>query len=43
MSKVSLDITKHSAYVIHHHYENWIFLTGEGVEGWIHFDESYIN
>ncbi|HDX9589268.1 TPA: N-acetylmuramoyl-L-alanine amidase [Bacillus pseudomycoides] len=36
-------ITKRSAYDVHYCYENWIYVTGEGVEGWMYFDESYVN
>ncbi|MEH6892640.1 GH25 family lysozyme [Bacillus sp. JJ864] len=36
-------ITKCSAYDAHYRYENWIYITGEGVEGWVYFDESYVN
>ncbi|MCX2829227.1 M23 family metallopeptidase [Bacillus pseudomycoides] len=35
------EITKQSAYDVHYRYENWIYVTGEGVEGWMYFDESY--
>ncbi|ENQ3106054.1 N-acetylmuramoyl-L-alanine amidase [Bacillus cereus] len=36
-------ITKRSAYDVHYRYENWIYVAGEGVEGWMYFDESYVN
>lgn len=36
-------ITKRSAYDVHYRYENWIYVTGEGVEGWMYFDESYVH
>ncbi|MDC2864645.1 GH25 family lysozyme [Bacillus sp. BP-3] len=36
-------ITKRSAYDVHYRYENWIYVTGEGVEGWMYFDEPYVN
>ncbi|SFC03186.1 Lyzozyme M1 (1,4-beta-N-acetylmuramidase), GH25 family [Bacillus sp. 491mf] len=36
-------ITKRSAYEVHYRYENWIYVTGEGVEGWMYFDESYVS
>ncbi|WP_020059092.1 GH25 family lysozyme [Bacillus sp. 123MFChir2] len=36
-------ITKRSAYDVHYRYKNWIYVTGEGVEGWMYFDESYVN
>ncbi|MBZ4223151.1 N-acetylmuramoyl-L-alanine amidase [Bacillus wiedmannii] len=35
-------ITKQSSYDVHHRYENWIYVTGESVEGWMYFDESYV-
>lgn len=35
-------ITRQSAYDVHYRYENWIYVTGEGVEGWMYFDESYV-
>lgn len=35
-------LTKQSAYDVHYRYENWIYVTGEGVEGWMYFDESYV-
>ncbi|AXO94424.1 N-acetylmuramoyl-L-alanine amidase [Bacillus anthracis] len=35
-------ITKQSAYDVHYRYEDWIYVTGEGVEGWMYFDESYV-
>ncbi|WP_459500022.1 GH25 family lysozyme [Bacillus sp. C1] len=35
-------ITKQSAYDVHYRYENWLYVTGEGVEGWMYFDESYV-
>jgi len=35
-------LTKQSAYDVHYHYENWIYVTGESVEGWMYFDESYV-
>ncbi|MBZ4223082.1 N-acetylmuramoyl-L-alanine amidase [Bacillus wiedmannii] len=35
-------LSKQSAYDVHHRYENWIYVTGEGVEGWMYFDESYV-
>ncbi|SFI27218.1 GH25 family lysozyme [Bacillus sp. 103mf] len=36
-------ITKRSAYDVHYRYENWIYVTGEGVEGWMYFHESYVH
>ncbi|WP_035436830.1 GH25 family lysozyme [Bacillus sp. UNC322MFChir4.1] len=36
-------ITKRSAYEVYYRYENWIYVTGEGVEGWMYFDESYVS
>ncbi|PEA54515.1 N-acetylmuramoyl-L-alanine amidase [Bacillus pseudomycoides] len=36
-------ITKRSAYDVHYRYENWIYVTGEGVEGWMYFDEEYVH
>ncbi|MEH6848555.1 M15 family metallopeptidase [Bacillus pseudomycoides] len=36
-------LTKQSAYDVHYRYENWIYVTGEGVEGWMYFDESYVS
>ncbi|MDC2863875.1 GH25 family lysozyme [Bacillus sp. BP-3] len=36
-------ITKRSAYDVHWRYENWIYVKGEGVEGCMYFDESYVN
>ena len=36
-------ITKRSAYDVHYRYENWIYVTGGGVEGWMYFDEEYVN
>ncbi|SFT24653.1 SH3 domain-containing protein, partial [Bacillus sp. 103mf] len=36
-------ITKRSAYDVHYRYENWIYVTGEDVEGWMYFDESYVS
>jgi len=36
-------ITKRSAYDVHYRYENWIYVTGEGVEGWVYFDKEYVH
>ncbi|MEH6851885.1 MULTISPECIES: SH3 domain-containing protein [Bacillus] len=36
-------ITKRSAYEVHYRYADWIYVAGEGVEGWVYFDESYVN
>ncbi|SFC99284.1 hypothetical protein SAMN04488168_1146 [Bacillus sp. 491mf] len=32
-------ITKCSAYDVHYRYVNWIYVTGECVEGWMFFGE----
>ncbi|MDC2864560.1 hypothetical protein [Bacillus sp. BP-3] len=36
-------ITKCSAYDVHYRYANWIYITGQYVEGWMYFDESYVS
>ncbi|MEI4801742.1 SH3 domain-containing protein [Bacillus sp. NPDC077411] len=36
-------ITKRSAYEVHYRYADWIYVVGEGVEGWMYFDEFYVN
>lgn len=35
-------ITKRPVYDVHYRYKNWICVKGEGAEGLMYFEESYV-